>query len=100
MRRRPLLERRFGVAWRLALTCHPISPGAVDEGFGRRQPTFQVERAYQRLDGIAQHIAAVDRAVVASLLAEAEVRRDADTSADFGAGLARDDRVESSGKSR
>ena len=65
----------------------------ADEGFGAAEPGVEVERADQRLDDVADDIVAEVGVVLARLLAEADVARQVDRAADFGAGLARDEGI-------
>src|SRR3546814_7845280 len=71
-----------------------ILPGAADEGACGLYAAFEIERADQRLDHVAEYVVAVGRAVVARLLAEAEVWRHADRAADRRADRPGDERVE------
>ena len=74
------------------------SPGAVDERLRGGKPAFQVKRADQRLRHVAQHIVAVGRAIVAGLLAEANLTGEADSAGDLGTGLAADQGVDAAGE--
>ena len=61
---------------------------------GRLETGIDEDRADQRLDHVAEHIVAVEGAVVARLLAEPHVLGNADVARDLGADRARDEHVQ------
>src|SRR5690606_8339733 len=72
----------------------PRLPQPPDDVARRRIAALEQARAEQRLHHVAEHVVAVGGAVVARLLAEADVRRGADLAREGGADLPADERVE------
>src|SRR5690242_4241105 len=94
VRRRPFLQCRLGVLRRLAMRADALRPGTADEGARKGQSPFEIERADQRLHHVAQHIVAVGGAVVACLLAQAQMRAHAVLARDLGAHRPRHQRIQ------
>ena len=90
----PFLQRAFGVLRRGEHAAGAVAPRGADRAARAVEPGFEIKRTDQRFHHIAQHIVRIRRTIVARLLAEAEMRGDAEPARDIGADGARHECVE------
>jgi len=76
-----------------ALAVEHMGPLLANEGLRGIEPMLEEQRPDQRFDDIADDIVAGVGLVLARLLAEPDVRRDADRAADLGAAFASHQRI-------
>src|SRR5690606_1278730 len=94
----PFLQRALGVLGPAGMAVDRRTPDPMNDVAGLFEPAFEQARAEQGLHHVAEHVVAVGGAVVARLLAEADVRRRADGACNRGADLSADQGVEPLGQ--